>query len=340
MSLHGFVSRWWAGEMGAGGKALDAALLPAEWAFRGVVALRNRAFDAGLIRVERVAIPVISVGNVGVGGAGKTPFAAWLAARLAAWGRRPAIALRGYGEDEVLLHGELNPGVPVFAAAVRAEAAREAAGAGRDVVVLDDAFQHRRLARDADLVLLPVESWDRAPRLLPRGPWREGMAALARADAVVLTRKTATAARAAEVAAEVARFAPGKPVAVCHLAPGRLAPLHGGDARAPADLAGREVLAVAALATPGLFLDNLRALGADPEGALYPDHHPFTEADARTIIDRAAGRTMVMTHKDAVKLRSLLPRSPEILVLEQTVAFDGGLDGLDAVLRRALEARG
>lgn len=340
MSLHGFVARWWAGEAGAAGKALDAALLPAEWGFRGVVALRNRAFDAGVLAVERVAVPVISVGNVGVGGAGKTPFAAWLAARLVAWGRRPAIALRGYGEDEVLLHRELNPDVPVFAAARRVEAAREAVDAGRDVVVLDDAFQHRRLARDADLVLLPVEGWTGAPRLLPRGPWREGVSALARADAIVLTRKTATAARAAEVAAEISRIAPGKPVAVCHLAPGALVPLHGGDARPAADLAGQKVLAVAALAAPGLFVDNLRACGALVEGALYPDHHPFSDADARAIAARAAGRTVLMTHKDAVKLRPLLPPSLDALMLTQTVEFDSGLDALDSVLRRALEARG
>jgi tetraacyldisaccharide 4'-kinase len=340
MSLHGFVARWWAGEAGAAGKVLDAALLPAEWGFRGIVALRNRAFDRGILSVERVPIPVISVGNVGVGGAGKTPFAAWLAARLVAWARRPAIALRGYGEDEVLLHRELNPDVPVFAAAKRAEAARDAIGAGYDAVVLDDAFQHRRLARDADLVLLPVEGWTGAPRLLPRGPWREDVTALARANAIVLTRKTASAARAAEVAAEVSRVAPGKPVAVCHLAPGGLVPLHGGEVQPVSDLAGRKVLAVAALATPGLFVDNLRACGAEVEGALYPDHYSFTHDDARAIAACAAGRTIVMTHKDAVKLRPLLPPSVDALMLTQAVRFDSGLDALDAVLRRALEARG
>ncbi|HEX8695229.1 MAG TPA: tetraacyldisaccharide 4'-kinase [Longimicrobium sp.] len=340
MSLRSFVTRWWAGEAGAAGRALDALLLPAEWAFRGGVALRNRAFDAGLVRAARVDVPVLSVGNVGVGGAGKTPFAAWLAARLREWGRRPAIALRGYGQDEVMLHRELNPEVPVFAAARRVEAARQAVRAGCDAVVLDDAFQHRRLARDADLVLLSVEAWERSPRLLPRGPWREGPGALARADAVVLTRKTAGAERARQVAAEVARRVPGKPVAVCRLAPGLLAALHGGGARPVEALAGARVLAVAALAAPGLFFDNLRACGAEVEGAAYPDHHHFSAGEAREIQARAAGRTILMTHKDAVKLRSLLPPSADALVLEQAVGFDSGLAELDAVLRRALEGRG
>jgi len=338
--MRAFVTRVWAGEAGAAGKVLDAALLPAEWLFRGVVAARNAAFDRGMIATERAGVPVISVGNVGVGGAGKTPFAAWLARRLRSWGRKPGIALRGYGEDEILLHRELNPRLWVASGARRAEAARELIASGCDVVVLDDGFQHRRLARDLDIVLVAVEAWDPSPRLLPRGPWRESVSALARADAIVLTRKSAGAARAGEVAAEVARAAPGKPVAVCHLAPERLTALHGGAARKPASLRGREVLAVAALAQPRPFFEALRAAGAQVEEAAYPDHHPYTSTDARLIEARADGRTIVMTHKDAVKLRGLLPPSAEALVLEQAVRIEAGGEALDAALRRALEGRG
>jgi tetraacyldisaccharide 4'-kinase len=335
-----FVTRWWRGEGGAAGKALDAALLPAEWLFRGVVAARNTAFDRGMISAERVDIPVISVGNVGVGGAGKTPFAAWLAARLREWGRAPGVALRGYGEDEILLHHELNPGVPVAAAKRRVEAAHELAAAGCDVVVLDDGFQHRRLARDLDVVLVAAEGWDPSPRLLPRGPWREGVAALARADVVVLTRKSTGAARAREVAAEVGRAAPGKPVVLCHLAADRLTPLHGGDALDLAWLRGRDVLAVAALAQPEPFCAALRDAGATVEEAAYADHHPFSPADAASIQARVGQRPIVMTHKDAVKLRTLLMPSTEALVLEQAVRIEAGGEALDAALRRALEDRG
>jgi tetraacyldisaccharide 4'-kinase len=338
--MRAFVTRWWAGEAGPAGGVLDVALLPAEWLFRGVVAARNAAFDRGMIAVESVDVPVISVGNVGVGGAGKTPFAAWLAGRLRAWGRKPGIALRGYGEDEILLHRELNPRIWVASGARRVEAARELVARGCDVVVLDDAFQHRRLRRDLDVVLVAVEAWDRSPRLLPRGPWREDVSALARADALVLTRKSAGAARAGQVAAEVALAAPGKPIAVCHLAPARLTPLHGGAPRKLAWLRARDVLAVAALAQPGPFFDTLRDAGAQVEEAAYPDHHPFTSADAGHIQARAGGRTIVMTHKDAVKLRELLPPSTETLILEQAVGIEAGLDELDAALRRALERRG
>jgi tetraacyldisaccharide 4'-kinase len=336
MTLRTWVPRWWAGEGGAAGTVLDVALLPAEGAFRGIAALRNGAYDRAVLRAERAPVPVVSVGNLAVGGAGKTPVSAWIAARLLGWGRRPAIALRGYGEDEVRVHRELNPRVPVFAAARRIEAARAAAEAGCDVVVLDDGFQHRALARDLDVVLIAAESWSARPRVLPRGPWREGPAALGRADVVVLTRKSAGRGRAEEVAREVAPWMEGKPVVSCHLAPGRLAPLREGGDVDPRTLAGQDVLAVAALADPAPFVAQLRAWGARVEEALFGDHHAFSAREAEALAARAGGRVVVMTRKDAVKLRDLYPG--KAYVLEQTVRFDWGEEALDAALLRALEA--
>ena len=332
-----FAREVWAGGGGTAGAALRLALAPAEAAYRAVTGARNAAYDRGWLAAERVPVPVISVGNVSVGGAGKTPFAAWIARRLAEWGRCPAIALRGYGEDEIALHGELNPGIPVFRGRRRIEAAREAVAAGCDAVVLDDAFQHRALARDLDLVLVPVEGWDPRPRLLPRGPWREGLPALARADAVVLTRKGGSEARAREVEAEVARLQPGKPVVRCALLPSRLATLAGGTTVPLDALHGEPVLAVAALATPEPFLQNLRDAGAEVASALYPDHHPFSAAEADALVRLAGARRVVMTAKDAVKLRPLLGERVEAYVLEQSVTIESGEDVLDAALRRALE---
>jgi tetraacyldisaccharide 4'-kinase len=339
MSARSFVTRWWSGDAGAAGKVLDAALLPAELGFRRIVAARNRAFDRG-DSVEAVGVPVVSVGNIAVGGAGKTPFAAWLVARLREWGRTPGIALRGYGEDEVLLHRELNPDVHVAAAARRIDAARVLEAAGCDLVVLDDGFQHRRLARDLDLALVAAETWTRTPRLLPRGPWREDVTALARADAVVVTRKSASPDRAREVADDAAAVASGRAVVICHLAVDRLTRLHGGETMPLDALAGRGVLAVAALASPKPFFAALREVGATVEEAAYADHHPFAAADARRIEAQAAGRTIVMTRKDAVKLRPLLGPSTDAAVLEQAVRIEAGGEALDAALRRALEDRG
>lgn len=335
MSVRTFVTRWWAGDAGAVGTLLDVGLSPAESAFRTVVAARNRRFDRGR-GVEHVEVPVISVGNIAVGGAGKTPVAAWLAGRLLHDGRKPGVALRGYGGDEVFVHRVLNPGVPVAAAARRIEAARELVAAGCDVIVLDDGFQHRRLGRDLDLVLVAAEWWTRAPRLIPRGPWREDVPALARAGVIVVTRKSASAARAREVADEVARVAPGTPVAVAHLAADRLVALGGGESSPVQSLAGREVLAVAGLADPAPFFAALRDAGAIVEESAYPDHHPFSADDARRIMARAAGRIILMTHKDAVKLEALLPSPTHAAVLEQAVRIEAGGDALDAAVRRAL----
>jgi tetraacyldisaccharide 4'-kinase len=274
-----------------------------------------------------------------VGGAGKTPVAAWLAARLRGWGMRPAIALRGYGEDEVLLHRELNPDVPVYANPRRIVAAREAADAGCEVVVLDDGFQHRGLARDLDVVLVPAENWSATPRMLPCGAWREPPRALRRAQVVVVTRKTAEATSAAGVARDVQRVAREAAVVHCALRATRLMPLHGGETRPLESLADADVLAVAGVARPAPFVAHLRSAGATVEAALFADHHAYGEADAAAIRARAAGRPLVTTQKDAVKLRPLISPDIEAYVLLQSVLIDHGLDALDAALRAAVGRR-
>ncbi|HET6231180.1 MAG TPA: tetraacyldisaccharide 4'-kinase [Longimicrobiaceae bacterium] len=340
MSLREWVPRWWAGDAGAAGRVLTAATLPAEAGFRAASGLRNALYDRGLSSIERVPVPVISVGNVAVGGAGKTPFSAWLVRRLSDWGRRPAIVMRGYGEDEVLLHRELNPDVPVFANVQRIVAAREAVAAGCDVIVLDDGFQHRALRRDLDIVLVSAEGWTGRRRLLPRGPWREPVTAMRRAQMVVVTRKSASPGRSAEVAAELQRLVPGVRTAECSLSPSRLVSIDGARSVGLDWLTGRRVLAVSALADPRPFLAHLQIHAADAEAATYPDHHAFTGDDVRAILARASGRPLVMTHKDAVKLRPLLGGDAEAFVLEQSVEITSGGDVLDGLLRGVLQGDG
>jgi len=337
LGLAAWVPRWWAGQGGAAGAFLDLALWPGEAVYRGVVDARNRLYDRGWLRVDVAAIPVISVGNLGVGGTGKTPVAAWIAGRLAELGARPAVVLRGYGRDEVLVHRELNPHVPVFADPVRVRAVAAAAGSGCTVAVLDDAFQHRKLSRTFDVVLLSAESWNAEPRLLPRGPWREAPAALRRADMVVVTRKSATDENADAVRRSVEVLAPGVYTVICRLQPAVLTPLHGGARSSIETLAGMRVLAVAALAAPAPFVENLEASGADVELAAFPDHHEFTEAEVAGLRKRASGRPIVMTLKDAVKLRAMLDGSASALVLRQQVRIEDGGDRLDAILREIAE---
>lgn len=338
-ALREWVPRWWRGEGGKAGLAADLALLPAEALFRGAARIRNRAYDAGVLRAERAPIPVISIGNLGVGGAGKTPIAAWIASRLLEWGGRPAIVVRGYGRDEILVHRELNPGVPVIAAARRIEGVRRAAAEGRDVAVLDDAFQHRALIRELDIVLLSADGWTGTVRLLPRGPWREGLTALRRAHLVVVTRKQAEEATAVALERLLAGGIGGQQVVRARLESGRVRGLWGGGAGegdALERLAGTEVLAVASLADPRPFHATLEAAGLIVERADFPDHHEFSAAEGMALVDRARGRPLVMTRKEGVKLRDLLPSTTEAWMLEQQVVIESGETMLENALRRAM----
>ncbi|MBI2409094.1 MAG: tetraacyldisaccharide 4'-kinase, partial [Gemmatimonadetes bacterium] len=206
----------WYGE-GFGALIARAALTPAEWVYgaMSMMAGATRARGAGLS-----AVPTVSVGNITVGGTGKTPMAAWVAAELRARGRAPAILLRGYGDDEPLVHAMLNPTVAVVANPNRRLGGAQAVAQGATALVLDDAFQHRQMPRDADIVLVSADLWQDVPvRLLPAGPFREPLVALRRASCVVVTRKSATPERAGQVVSQLRRAAGDVPLAVVHLAP-------------------------------------------------------------------------------------------------------------------------
>lgn len=323
----------WYGD-GFGALLARAVLTPAEWIY-GAASLidgARRARAAG-----RSGVPTVSVGNLTVGGTGKTPVAAWLAAQLRARGRRPAILLRGYGDDEPLVHAQLNADVPVFADPDRGASAVRAVAQGATALVLDDAFQHRQMARDADVVLVSADLWSDLPvRLLPAGPFREPLSALRRASLIVVTRKAASAARAAEVAGHVARAAGGVPVAVIHLALGQLQAWSGGAPEPLDALRGQRVLAVSGVGAPSAFLGQLAAAGAEVSGLTFGDHHAYTAADARGIVERASqADRVVCTLKDAVKLGPLWPAGNSPLwYLSQSLVLESGAAQVHALLDR------
>ena len=163
---------WWGA--GPGARAARLALTPASLVFGAGVRLRNALYDRRLIRAHATRIPALSVGNITVGGTGKTPIASWLATQLQARGAHPAVVLRGYGDDEPLVHERLAPDIPVRVNANRLEAVARAADEGADVAVLDDGFQHRRVRRAADLVLVSADAPEAGAaasgeRMLPTG---------------------------------------------------------------------------------------------------------------------------------------------------------------------------
>lgn len=316
-------------------------LAPAGWLYAGAMAVRNRMYEDGLLRSERPVLPTLDVGNVSVGGTGKTPVAAWAAASLLRAGAHPAIVLRGYGGDEPLVHQRLNSDVIVIADADRARGVERARAAGADCVILDDAFQHRRIRRDEDWVLIAAEQWREGQRCLPAGPLRESTAGLRRASLVVVTRKSASFERAVEIAGRVGEHAADVPVGILHLAPDELRnALHDG-ALPLAQLDGARVLAVAAVGTPGEFFAQLRRAGARVEEAPYRDHHAYTAADAAALAARGASADLVLcTLKDAVKLAERWPHGgPPLWYVSQCAVVERGGAAFDASLTNILAAR-
>ncbi len=331
---HAITRAWDADGAGA------ALLAPLSWLFGFGVAARNAAYDRGFLRSHALGLPAVSIGNLSVGGTGKTPVAAWVARWFSERGIRPAILLRGYGDDEPLVHAELAPGAIVVADADRVAGATRAKAQGAHVLVLDDAFQHRRAHRDVDVVIVAAEQ-GRARRLLPAGPLRERRSALARAHALVVTRKSASR----EDAEAVARaWAPPSrdgafPTAVVHLAPRsllRVATSAPAGERPLAELQGERVVAVSAIGDPTAFEAQLRAVGAEVEPARFPDHHAFTDDDVARLARRAEGSDgVVCTLKDAVKLRSRWPAfAPPFWYLSQAVTWERGEAILTDLLSR------
>lgn len=328
---------------GTGGAARLARglLIPASWAYRGVVAARNALFDAGVFATRETAIPAISVGNLSVGGTGKTPVAADVAHRLRAAGARPALVLRGYGGDESRVHALLNPDVPVLTSPDRVHATVEAERSGCDVAVLDDAFQHRWAERVENFVLVAAEQWTDARHCLPAGRYREPPSALSRASLVIVTRKTALPDETRRVgealghwtAAPIVRMAFALDLLRRVDAPGEVQPLSA--------LAGRRVLAVAGIGAPRAFARQLEEVGATVELVSFPDHHAFTQGDVDALLRRVAAATMVVcTLKDAVKLEEYWPRaSTPLWYVSQRILLEDGQDDYLAAIQRALDAR-
>jgi tetraacyldisaccharide 4'-kinase len=334
------LERLWYGDS-AGARLIRAGLAPAELLYGAAVRVRGALYDRGVLASHRVALPVLAIGNVSVGGTGKTPVAAWAVSRLREQGARPALLLRGYGDDEPLVHQTLNPGVPVITDADRVRGATAAQSAGADCVVLDDAFQHRRLARTADWVLLSAERFERSTRLLPAGPLREPVRAIGRADVVVVTRKTEPREHAARIAAKL-EFTRDVVTAVIHLAPSGVVDARDGTARPLEVLRNTRLAAVAAVGEPAAFFTQLRDAGArEVIGQSYRDHHRFSADDVRRILHAAASAdAVVCTLKDAVKLAPLWP--VDVLPLwyvSQRAEVERGAHVLDASLALLLGAR-
>ncbi len=302
-------------------------------AFGALTRARRSAYARGVLRAEHATIPVISVGNLTVGGTGKTPFTRWLTERLLERGQHPAILHRGYGSDEPALHRLWHPDVPVLVGSDRVESVRQAERAGASVVVLDDGLQHLRLARDLDLVLVSADTWHLPKRLLPAGNWRESLSVLQDVGGIIVTRKAASVATARAVADELRGQARNAVTAVVSLELGDFITSRAGEIKAAPT---GDVVALCAIADPAAFAAQLGGTGLRvAEVFAFDDHHEYTRTDLQLVKSRAHGRTIVTTEKDAVKIRRTDP-SLDLVVVRQRVVIEEGETGLLSAVQSVL----
>jgi tetraacyldisaccharide 4'-kinase len=304
-------------------------LHPLSFLYGAATFFRNRAFDAGFLRVAHVSVPVISVGNLTAGGTGKTPLVEWLVRRLIAQNRRVAVVSRGYGRtsrgvvvvsdgksvrvdaalggDEPVMIARKFPGVAVVVGERRREAAEVAVrelGAG--VIVLDDGFQHRYIHRDTNVLLLDASVDIRREPLLPAGMRREPLGGLGRADLVVWSGVAAQEDRP-RLESGIRRWYTGPTAGVRYelvsytsCADGRRVGID--------EFRERRVFAFCAIGRPERFLASLRERGLLAEDSLtFRDHHWYRPADIEEILTRFAAsgaELMLTTEKDAVRMET------------------------------------
>jgi len=297
------------------------------------MAVRELGYSRGWFGVQDLPLPSVAVGNLTVGGSGKTPIAIWIARHYVSRGLVPGILLRGYGGDEVLVHQHAVPEAQVIADADRASGAERALARGAEVLVLDDAYQRLDVRRDLNIAVVSAETTRAVRWPLPAGPWREGLSALDRADAVIVTRKRATPEAALALAADLQPRVHG-PVAIAHLGLRYLEGMVSGQRRPASALSGKRVVAASGIADPDAFVAQTKATGAAVQVATWKDHHDYRDEDVAWLA-HAARRAdhVVITQKDAVKLRNRWPTSvPEPLVAMLDLQWEEGGEKIAAAL--------
>ncbi len=318
-----------------------AALLPISALWLAWMRGRTTVYAHRWLPVHELPLPSVAVGNLTVGGSGKTPIAMWIARYYAEKGVTPGILLRGYGGgDEAKVHARALPAAHVVADPNRLAGAERALARGAAVLVLDDAFQRLDVRRDLNVLVVSAETTRAVRWPLPAGPWRESLDAVRRADLVIVTRKRASREAADMLAAELRAHFRG-PVVLAHLGLARLEGLLSGREVVPASLLGRRVVAASAIGDPGSFVAQIKATGAAVQVATWKDHHEYRQEDVAWLA-HAARRAdhLVITEKDAVKLRDQWPAdAPEPLVAMLDLTWEEGGDtlavALDAVITPA-----
>ncbi len=330
-----FIQRIW-----YEGSAGYWVLLPLSWLYAGLMATRRKLYERGVLRIVEIPVPVVVVGNVTVGGTGKTPVAIWLARQLRQRGMRPGIVSRGYhgsvGPNPLRVTADSNPdsagdeavlmakrsACPVVVHPNRVLAAQELSKLGVDVVIADDGLQHYRLGRQYEIVVIDGVRGFGNGRLLPAGPLREPVARLKSVDRALVNRTIMRSELA------VSQLPESLPVTDFYLK-GTTARSLDDSEEAPLDrFAGREVHAVAAIGNPGRFFTFLESHGMQVIEHAFPDHAKLSEEDLRY----DDGLDVLMTEKDAVKCTDL--QVSKCWYVPVRVEVDQPQDWLDELQKR------
>jgi tetraacyldisaccharide 4'-kinase len=329
-----WLTRMWYRD-GAG----PSLLQPFSWLYRLIVAIRRAAYTRGLLKSEQAGKPVIVVGNLTVGGTGKTPLVAWLACQLSASGLKVGIVSRGYGRsgelpevvhvesdwrsvgDEPLLLRQLT-GCDTVVSRDRLAGAQKLVAMGADIVIADDGLQHLRLARDCEVLVIDGARGFGNGRLLPAGPLREPASRARSADVVVINGVPEHGSL---------RSAPSLPerlqMSLFGVEAHRLDGL--GEPQLLEHLRGRRVHAVAGIGNPQRFFSDLRGRGIEIIEHPFPDHHPFVAADLTFDDDLP----VLMTQKDAVRCASLAHARLWYIPVTVRFAEEQGRDFLRRLIR-------
>lgn len=305
--------------------------------YGGVHEGRHRLYDLGLLGARSAGIPVISVGGVTIGGSGKTPLAACIARTLQEAGHRPALLARGYTDELELLAHEA-PGTSIRGHPDRLRSARRAAAEGATVAIVDDGFQHRRLFRDLNLLVLDRDALRRTNRArLPAGPFRESWErAVVRAHAIVTTGREPWTAELSrfdgELRARIERLARGVPVATAVFGYGSPEAASAGARGWPGSPAPR--VALTGIMKPNLFFAQAGAACASVREQLALSDHGVPSPRERTAVTRAAGRGGVLTtRKDLSRLGPLFDSDLPIWVLPETLTWKAGWEEVRRLIR-------
>ncbi|PKN60222.1 MAG: tetraacyldisaccharide 4'-kinase [Deltaproteobacteria bacterium HGW-Deltaproteobacteria-11] len=344
-------------------KMLLLPLVPLSLLYRFVVFLRRLLFDRGFFKQHKTAVAVISVGNLTVGGTGKTPMVIMLAKHLQAKGYRPAVLSRGYGSkatspvnivsdgekilmdgaeagDEPVLIAISAKGVPVLTGAERiVTAATAVERLSADVLILDDGFQHRQIARNIDIVLLDSANPFGNGFLFPAGPLREPLNALKRADMIVVTDSFDDAG---QMPRSIPGIPPGMPLFRATRRPRGLR-RGGTDQPVPLDhLQGARICAFSGIGAPDSFRQTLTRLGADVVRFLsFPDHHCYDMEDLARIQKesaRAETSVIVTTEKDGVHLEAFPFFLEKVLLLGIAMEIVSGAEVFEQSILKELKS--